>query len=256
MYIELLQARTATLQRKVDELSAWRSSIAGMDNLVAWQHDFEARESVIRMANEAKRQLDTSDDDDSDEEEEDVEPQPRKKARMAPLPKKTKKVKSDDMGGVRVFAAFAMSFSLVPSASTLLRHSDNVDITPGHVLAGKVTPTEVIARLPLITAEHTSRLLGRVLPDMLVPHPHTMVDWTWRLLVALVLVVLLGPMISRWSRDEETGVGSIVDITKDSMKLALRKWMKADREEGVWLAITASLLGRSKSSQSTRLACI
>jgi hypothetical protein len=247
LYIELLQRRTASLQRKVAELEQWRSAVGGRDDLAQWQADFDAREAQIQAQLEALIKSQEIDDEDDDDDEDDAE---ASKKRRRPAPKgRSKKLKSEDLGGVRVFAAFAMSFSLVPSASTLLKHAPaSSDMTPGHVLSGKLTPTEIIAHIPLIAAEHVSRLLGKGLPSVLVPHPHTIVDWSWRLLVTLVLVVLLGPFVRRWSRrDEDTGAGDVVEVAKDTVKLASRRWVRPqDVDESSWLYLAASVIGQGK----------
>jgi hypothetical protein len=247
LYIELLQRRTASLQRKVAELEQWRSAVGGGDDLAQWQADFDAREAQIQAQLEALIKSQEIDDEDEDDDEDDAEVT---KKRRRPAPKgRSKKVKGEDLGGVRVFAAFAMSFSLVPSASTLLKHAPaSTDMTPGHVLSGKLTPTEIIAHIPLIAAEHVSRLLGKGLPSVLVPHPHTLVDWSWRLLVTLVLVVLLGPFVRRWSRrDEDTGAGDIVEVAKDTVKLASRRWVRPhDVDESSWLYLAASVIGQGR----------
>lgn len=253
LYIELLQRRTASLQRKVAELEQWRSAVGGGDDLAQWQADFDAREAQIQAQLDAlikSQEIDEDDDDDDDDDDEAT------KKRRRPAPKgRSKKLKSEDLGGVRVFAAFAMSFTLVPSASTLLKHAPaSSDMTPGHVLSGKLTPTEIIAHIPLIAAEHVSRLLGKGFPSVLVPHPHTLVDWSWRLLVTLVLVVLLGPFVRRWSRrDEDTGAGDIVEMAKDTVRLASRRWAPHDVDESSWLHLAASVIGQGKQRFSTSL---
>jgi hypothetical protein len=250
MYIELLQRRTATLQRKVAELEQWRATVGSVDELKRWQANFDAREAQLQEKADALARAKAAEEDDDDDEDEDEEEEDTRKRRK-PAPKgKSKKSKSEQLGGVRVFAAFAMSFSLVPSASTLLKHTPApADVTPGHVLSGKLTPTEVISRIPLITAEHVSRLLARGLPATVVPHPHSLVDWSWRLLVALVLIVLLGPLVQRWSkRDEETSAGSLVKMFKESAKLATARCITwDDADDAAWLSLAAGIVGQGKA---------
>lgn len=220
------------MQRQVDELEQYRLAIGGQADLDKWRTEFRAKEA-LRVADLApiKDELDEG----SESESEDEAPKKRKRA-----PKK------GDSNGVRVFAAFAMSFSLVPSASTLLRHQPVGDISPGHVLSGEATPTQVISRLPLITAEHISAMLTQVLPSAIVPTPGVMVDWTWRLLVAAVLVLVMGPMIRAWTKgDDEVPAGDVVELSKDVVKLGLR--IKGEEAEE-WVEYAARVLGKGKSS--------
>ena len=78
----------------------------------------------------------------------------------------------------RAFAAFALLFSFYPSSS------------------GTNTSGQVISRLPLITAEHASKLMSRALPSSAVPLPVTLVTWTWRLIVTVVVSLLLSPLLN------------------------------------------------------------
>ena len=231
-YIELLQDRTAGLQRRVEELEAYRLAVGGQAELDRWKADFAQREAVLQAEVRDKRQQVEMDDDDSEEEEEKEKPKKKKKA-------------SSDAPVARVFAAFAMSFSLVPSASTLLSHHPDIDITPGRVLAGTATPTQVIARLPLITAEHVHALIQRMIPlpiaQALVPSPGAMVDWTWRILVAVILMLVLGPILQKWTGSAQgkapTGAGNMIQLVQD-----LTGDVEEDRKE--WDEYAAAIAGR------------
>ncbi len=266
LYIELLQRRVGSLQRKVDELEVFRMAVAGEDDLRRWQAEFEQQERERQAQADIASQL-RAEEDSFDEEDEDEDEEPkRKKPRAVPKSrgKSGPKGKEDPNfgpggpgGGVRVFAAFAMSFSLFPSASTLFRHSPGPEMASGIVFSNSSTTGQVLSRLPLITAEHTSRLLSRGLPHRAVPHPHTLVDWGWRLLVAVVLAVLLWPLAQRWTRsadDDEVPAGSISGVTKDSIKLAASKWAKAESESdcAAWNSLAAGMLGGGESCITTR----
>ena len=182
LYIELLQRRVASLQRKVGELQDFRMAVAGEENLRKWQEDFDILE-VARQAELAVNVEDDSFDDEDDEDNDEDEPKRKK-------PRATQKIRT----AVRVFAAFAISFSLFPTASTLFK-----DLGPEGAEISDASSHQVLKRIPLITAEHISRLLAHGLPQGAVPHPHTIVDWGWRLIVALVLAVLLGPVVQQWT---------------------------------------------------------
>lgn len=214
-YIEVLQTRVASLQRKVDQLEEFRVLVAGKDDLQRWQEEFAAQEALI--AEHAAAQVKPEDDSFDEDDEEEEEPK-RKKPKAAP--KKSAKTKSKEDpnfgpggpgGGVRVFAAFAMSFSLLPSASTLFKHSAGE--ATGTVFTDHATPSQILSRLPLITAEHTSRLMSRSLPLAVVPHPHTLVDWSWRMLVAVVLAFLLAPLLQRFNRKSGQASGAKAEST-------------------------------------------
>lgn len=249
LYIELLQRRVTMLQRKVNELEGFRNAVAGEDDLRQWQEEFDAQERE-RQAKVAQAKVEEDSFDEEDEEDEDEDEPKRKRFRAAPKPRGKHGAKSKEDpnfgsgsagGGVRIFAAFAMSFSLLPSASTLFKQSTQ---ETGPVASGKV-----LSRLPLITAEHTSRLLSRGLPDSAVPHANTLVDWGWRLLVGVVLTVLLGPLIQRWTRPRkgEVPAGSVSGIAQDLLKLATCKWTKGeDESDSSWNSLAAGSLGNGE----------
>lgn len=239
MYIELLQRRTAMLQRKVSELEAWRQQVAGAEDLTAWRTDFDRREAVIAAQQAAAAAANESDDGESEEEEEDTRSRKR--------PRVTKKAKATDTKaatGVRAFAAFAVSFSLVPSASKLFSASPATSGPAGTVYAAEsLSRNQVISRLPLITAEHSSRLLARALPAAIVPNPHTLVDWTFRLIIAITLITLVGPILERISRkyqDKKTGAGNIVGLGKDLVQLAVGSPVSGSSE---WTNLAARIVG-------------
>lgn len=240
MYIELLQRRTAMLQRKTAELEAWRAAVSGQQDLDIWRADFESRESVLaaQLAAIAQAKEDSLDDADSEEDEEESAPKKRKRVTKAAKPKESKAA-----NGVRTFAAFAVSFSLMPSASKLFRASPHMTrMAPLHT-ASDVSRNEVIGRLPLITAEHGSRLLARALPAALVPAPATLVDWTAKLLVTITLVFVLGPLLERLSRpyqDKNTGAGSILGFLGDVFNLCLGNAAAPSQE---WNELAASVVG-------------
>jgi Sec-independent protein translocase protein TatA len=237
MYIELLQERVAGLQRKVDELETYRLAVGGERDLAQWRADFNQRESA-RQTEIRRMRAEQEHDDDDDDDEEDEPPKKRK----APPPRKKAKTEPDAGSAVRVFAAFAMSFSLVPSASTLLSHHPNTDITPGRVLSGSATPTQIIARLPLITAEHVHALLVRTAPWMsaAVPAPGTMVDWVWRLLVGAVLLLVLGPIVQGYFGG---GLGNVWSMAKEY----------AGRKEEADEEYAASVAGRGEHTRDNVL---
>ncbi|WVF69541.1 hypothetical protein IAT40_004319 [Kwoniella sp. CBS 6097] len=273
MYIELLQKRSAMLQRKVDDLEAFRLAVAGEENLRSWQADFNGREKQIQAAADAAAALkmddDSLDEDEEAEEEEEENERKRKKPKTAAAPKvprakpgpKSKKAQAATIaqtaadGGLRVFAAFAMSFSFIPSASTVLKQaSTETKTTAGQVLpsgsgaVGTATTRQILSRIPLITAEHTSRLLARGLPAPLVPAPHALVDWTWRLLVAVILAVSMGPIIARWTKekDEKRKAGNISLLARDCAQLMVppMKKSKSDpKDETYWTQLAAGIVG-------------
>lgn len=123
LYIELLQRRVGRLERKVQELEAFRSAVAGEDDLNAWRQDFESRQQ--------DEPIPSPPDYDDDEDEEEV---PSKKAKTA-----------------RAFAAFAMAFAFLPSSSTTS--------SPSGVISNPTT-AQVISRFPHIAAEHATRVLA------------------------------------------------------------------------------------------------
>ncbi|OCF44802.1 hypothetical protein I317_01291 [Kwoniella heveanensis CBS 569] len=269
MYIELLQKRSAMLQRKVDELEAFRSAVAGQENLRQWQADFDGREQQIQAAADAAAALqmeeDSLDEDDDVEEEEEENERKRKKPKTAAAPKaprakpgpKSKKAQAAAIaqtaadGGLRVFAAFAMSFSFIPSASTVLKQT-STDTNVGQVLpseaVGSATTRQILSRIPLITAEHTSRLLARGLPAPLVPSPHALVDWTWRLLVAVILAVSMGPIVARWTKetDEKRKAGDFSLLARDCAELVIPRGKKSvdeQKDEAYWIQLAAGIVG-------------
>ncbi len=256
LYIELLQLRVSTLQRKVHELEDFRMAVAGDDDLRRWQKEFDLQEQQ-RQASDIASHTVVDESFDEEEEEEDDE-RKRKKPRVTKLKGKAGLKGKEDPNfgpggpgrGVRVFAAFAMSFSLLPSASTLFKHSPSQEAVT--TMSGTATNGQVLSRLPLITAEHTSRLLSRGLPSSAVPHPHTLVDWGWRVLVAVVLAMLLGPIVQRWSRkraDVEVPAGSISGIASDTLKLSVSKWMKGETVNSAsWNILAAGMLGGGEST--------
>jgi hypothetical protein len=85
----------------------------------------------------------------------------------------------------------------------------------------------------LITAEHVHSLIKRMVPipiaQALVPSPGAMVDWAWRLLVGVVLMLVLGPILQRWvgkQEDRPKGAGNIVQMSRDLVGVH-----EEDREE-------------------------
>lgn len=241
MYIELLQRRTAMLQRKVAELETWRAVVSGQSELDAWRLDFENREAVIAAQLAAAAQQAASLDSDGGESEEEEEEAPtRKRART------TKKTKADSkMGtGMRAFAAFAVSFSLMPSASKMFKSQPAPSVgSSAATYAGEMSRGHVIGRLPLITAEHSSRLLARALPPALVPNAHTIVDWSVRLFVTMGLLVLLGPLLERAAKryqDKNTGAGNIMGLCRDTFHLYVGSHLQAAAE---WTSLAARIVG-------------
>ncbi|WVR04837.1 hypothetical protein IAU60_001849 [Kwoniella sp. DSM 27419] len=266
MYIELLQKRSAMLQRKVNELEAFRLAVAGEDDFRGWQGEFDAKEREIQAAFDAaallKMEDDSLDEDDDVDEEEDNEPK-RKKPKTVAAPKaprakpgpKSKKDQAVNLaqtavgGGLRVFAAFAMSFSFLPSASTVLKQDPAETTSAGQVLAsgsvGSATTRQIVARLPLITAEHTSRLLARSLPAAVVPAPHTLIDWTWRLLVAVLLAMCMSPVIARWTKpvSQKRKAGNLEVFAADCAALVMRR--KGEDTDAEWTKLAAGIVGGS-----------
>ncbi|BEJ13632.1 hypothetical protein CspHIS471_0308060 [Cutaneotrichosporon sp. HIS471] len=238
MYIELLQRRTTMLQRKVSELEAWRAVVSGQAELDAWRTDFDNREAVIasqQAAAQAAASINDSDDVESDEDED--EAPTRKRART------TKKKSVDSKMGMRAFAAFAVSFSLVPSASKMFKDQPAPSVGGGTSYAGEMSRGQVIGRLPLITAEHSSRLLARALPAALVPGPHTIVDWSVRLFLTIALLVILGPILERAVKryqDKSTGAGNIVGFCRDLLQLYVGTPVPVAAE---WTSLAARIVG-------------
>lgn len=214
LYIELLQERVAGLQRQVEELENYRSAVGGQEDLDSWKSNFNQREKQRRELKELAdrlKQADESEEDveDDDEEEEEVVVK-RKKARKTP-------VKKEDTSStvVRTFAAFAMTFSFLPSAGETFT---SIPVDSSLPFANPTTG-EVISRLPIITAEHATRLLARGLPSSSVPHPTTLVEWSWRILVAVVVAAILGPVFRRLSKMTQPGLATTV---KETARYAFR----------------------------------
>jgi hypothetical protein len=215
LYIELLQERVAGLQRQVEELENYRSAVGGQEDLDMWKADFEEREKRHRQLKEAadrlKRAEDSEEDGEDDDEEEEEVVVKKKKARKTP-------VKKDDntaSTAFRTFAAFAMTFSFLPSAGDTFT---SIPLESGLPMSNPTTG-QVISRLPIITAEHAVRLLGRGLPATSVPHPTTLVEWGWRILVAVTVAAILGPIFRRLSKMTQAGLMTTI---KEAVKLAFR----------------------------------
>ena len=230
LYIEVLQRRVASLQRKVGELENFRMAVAGEENLRKWQEDFNALEAAGQAELKIKVEDDSFDDEDDEEDDED---EPKRKK-----PRAVQKIR----GGIRVFAAFAISFSLFPTVSTLFK-----DVSPDGAEISDASTTQVLKRIPLITAEHTSRLLAHSLPQGAVPHPHTIVDWGWRLIVALVLAMLVGPVAQKWtnswsSEAKKPSNGSGSRVVEDSYKR-----VEPETESDTCLASAAGMIGGGES---------
>lgn len=243
MYIELLQRRTAMLQRKAAELEAWRAAVSGQQDLDAWRTDFDSREAVLaaHLAAIAQAKEDALEDAETEEEEEEAAPKKRKRTTKAVA--KPKATESKAASGVRTFAAFAVSFSLMPSASKLFKSSSHVAHPAVMHTAGEVSTPEVIGRLPLIFAEHSSRLLARALPAPFVPAPTTIVDWTTKLLVTIILAFVLGPFLDHLSRpyeDKDTGAGNIVGFVGDLLKLCAGRVTAPSQD---WNDLAARVVG-------------
>jgi hypothetical protein len=241
MYIELLQRRTSMLQRKVAELETWRAVVSGQAELDAWRQDFDNREAVIAAQQAAAAQAAASlnDSDDVESEEDEDEAPTRKRARTT----KKKSVDSKMGSGMRAFAAFAVSFSLMPSASKMFKDQPSPNMGSGTAYVGEMSRGQVIGRLPLITAEHSSRLLARALPAALVPGPHTIVDWSVRLFITIGLLVILGPILERAVKryqDKSTGAGNIVGFCRDLFHLYVGAPVQVATE---WTNLAARIVG-------------
>ncbi|EIW71071.1 hypothetical protein TREMEDRAFT_73179 [Tremella mesenterica DSM 1558] len=244
MYIELLQQRVGTLQRKVEELEEYRRAVGGEDDFQNWSNQFDALEAE-RLASLQVKAESPDGSYDFDEEDEEEEEEPAKK------PKTTKRKRNAE-NGARVFAAFAMSFSLLPSASTVFNPTTASQMGVSNDTSA--TTSQVLARIPLITAEHATRLLARGLPVSIVPSPSTLVDWTWRLLVAIVVFVLVGPVLRRFRKQEiqheghESGVGTFGGIIKDACRLIISGYSSQEDDEAassMWNTLAASIIGNT-----------
>ena len=232
MYIELLQHRVASLERKVSELENYRSAVGGQEDFDSWKSDFEQREKELKDAldaeNRIKREQESDDDAEEgdsvevDEEEDEPSPPPSKKRKGRKPKSETSESETKPTPAstaVSVFAAFAMTFSFLPSAGETFTSIPSTST----VLEPLANPSagQVISRIPLITAEHTSRLLARTLPSNAVPHPSTLVEWGWKVLVAIVIAVALGPLYRRFNRMGRRQPGLIATV-KEGSKFAFR----------------------------------
>ncbi|KAK8847641.1 hypothetical protein IAR55_005500 [Kwoniella newhampshirensis] len=263
MYIEILQRRSAMLQRKVDELEQYRLAVAGEEDLRRWQDEFNAKEREIQaqadLLASLKADEDSFDEDDDVEEEEDEPKRKRAKSSAPKAPRaktgsKGRKAQDTDQlanaagHGLRVFAAFATAFGLVPSASTLYGQTAEAEPSSGgqlYKITSTMTTGQTIARLPLITAEHTSRLLARGLPAALVPGSHALVEWTWRVLIATILVFAMGPIVTRWTRRQvsKQKMGSVSAILKDCSRMVVSRQTAVNEDEVEWDRAAASVVG-------------
>lgn len=253
VYIELLQKRSAKLQRMVNELETFRRAVEGEAGLAAWKEDFGQREAEIERVEAeqlAAKLKDEEDESEGEDDDADEEPAKKRKRTTAPRakPKAAAKTKitpqSTAAVGARVFAAFAMSFSFVPSASTVFRAPPQPQALATDKVLGHATNQQILARVPLIVAEHTSRLLARSLPSALVPAPATLLEWVWRLLVAVVLAVVMRPIISKWTArsDKKIRPGTVEGVLKDVVGIVSRKKVQTTE----WERFAASVIGGGK----------
>lgn len=253
VYIELLQKRSAKLQRMVNELETFRRAVEGEAGLAAWKEDFGRREAEIERVEAeqlAAKLKDEEDESEGEDDDADEEPAKKRKRTTAPRAKPKAAVKtkitpqSTAAVGARVFAAFAMSFSFVPSASTVFRAPPQPQALATDKVLGHATNQQILARVPLIVAEHTSRLLARSLPSALVPVPATLLEWVWRLVVAVVLAVVMRPIISKWTTksDEKIRPGTVEGVLKDVVGIVSRK--KVQKTE--WERFAAGVIGGGK----------
>lgn len=218
LYIEHLQRQVASLQRRVNELEDFRAAVAGPENHRQWKEDFEMREALIRAATVIKTEDESFDEDDESGEE----APKKKKARV------TKAKKSD----VRSFAAFAVTFSVVPSFFRSATQSEEVS----HIYQ-PATTAEVFQRLPLITAQHATRLLARALPSAFVPSPTLLVEWTWRVMLAIVLAAVVRPILRRFMRGQQHVVPlGGYPLLKDMARAVTRQADKSDVATSLQLA--------------------
>ena len=243
MYIELLQSRVASDERRIAELEAFRMAVAGEEDLMRWRADFEHREAELRASMPARGDSseDGADDDESSEEDEPKRKKPKKAAARG---------SASSAAGMRAFAAFAMSFTLLPSATKLVGPSgpsssgQSLDMATGRVLG----------QLPLITAEHISRLLANYLPQILTPGPQALVDWTWRILCGCLLYIVLRPLFQR--KKSESTIGSVTEMVKDAALMLVRSG-KNETDDSRWVSLAAGILGKgerdSAFTSSTRL---
>jgi hypothetical protein len=235
MYIELLQRRVKGLERKVEDLEKFRRAVGGDVEFERWRSEFTAREQE-RERLEVK--LEVEDEGSEDEESEEEEQPKKKRGRKKGTTNKPKE--SKDSLGVTAFAAFATTFSLLPSAGTVF-NAEGGEVGLGHVFTGEATRGEVLRRLPVITAEHAERLLKRGLPGVMVPSAGSIVDWTWRAFVGVVLALLVGWLFRR--KRDDRGVGRLSVVLEDAGKAVIGR-----REGGEeWTGLAAAIVGKGKS---------
>ncbi|WVQ75848.1 hypothetical protein IAR50_005481 [Cryptococcus sp. DSM 104548] len=250
MYIEVLQRRSAKLQRMADELERFRKAVEGEAGFGAWKSQFDAKEAEIERyeAEQLAIRIKQEEEEESDEEggEEDEEPS-KKRKRAAPAPKKPRapvksKVQASAAAGARVFAAFALSFSFAPSASTILHP---VPQSSTAQVLGPLTKRQILSRVPILTAEHTSRLLARSLPSVFTPGPEALMDWIWRLLIAALLAVVMRSVVFKWSVHDKRSAapGSLRGVVEDVVGVVTRKTEGGD--EDAWERLAAEIVGSS-----------
>lgn len=213
LYIELLQSRNATLQRKVDELESFRTAVAGEENTKQWRDDFDAREFVLQAS--MVKEEESFDESEASEEEE-------------PKRKKAKKGKPD----VRAFAAFAVSFAFFPSTTTILRPDSTYTYQ-------SATTGQVLRRMPFITAEHVSRLLARTIPASIAPSAATLVDWIGALLAGLMVYILVR-VFARRSRSTTLPVGSFPVLLRDMARTVVSSKVEPSDD---WVQFASQVVG-------------
>ena len=221
MYIELLQSRVSTLQRKVNELEEFRMAVAGADDLARWQMDFDMRESEIQASMPVKHDSDELEDEEESEEEE---------------PKRKRAKKASSAGNGRGFAAFALSLTLWPGASNLLGSKVSPKVIPGG---------ESATSAAMITAEHVSRLLAMFIPMAFVPGADTLVSWTWKICLLAVLFVIIRAVIARQARNNVI-IGNYASMAKDAAAVIVG--VKSSVEDSLWTIKAAEMLGKGELS--------
>jgi len=224
LYIELLQRRVDTLNRKVSELESFRLAVSGQDHLLQWREDFANREAALQAELAAKKKEEDSYDEDESEEEE-------------PKRKKPRETKAKDL---RAFAAFAISFGFLPSMSTVFPAS----ATPVSYTYQSATTGQVLQRLPLITAEHATRLVSRALPAAAVPTPTFLLDWIWRLLLAVCASWIVKSFLYRRDRVRRHPIpaGDSALLVKDAVNAVLGRG-KAMTDSSDWIRFAAEVVG-------------
>ncbi|WVN91023.1 uncharacterized protein L203_106270 [Cryptococcus depauperatus CBS 7841] len=240
MYIELLQKRNNKLLRMANELEAYRRAVDGEQRWNIWKQDFEKREAEIeRIETERAAAKIDSEESDVDEPGEENEGPSKKRKRVA-ITSNAKKIKAPTKSRAatagKVFAAFAMSFSFTPSASKILPSQAVVPIGSEQVFR-PVTTRQILIKLPLVIAEHICRLLSRGLPSAISPSPSTLLDWTWRLFVAIILGLAMGPIITKWSKKEKEW------NKPGSLRGAIQDLMEGQKHEKEWEQYAASVVG-------------